>query len=252
MQFIPAFKHDGIFLYARNVLKIYYIAVIAARKQSRVQLFFQIFQRAAEIYRLAVGMHVHIVHNYFYIEYGVEVYSSEHPRRLYPYIVLGASVMRAANLIHLERKVEVSHGLYDKVHGVYFIALNSKLRHVGNKNQNHVLIYLSEFFSGLHAVYKRHFYVHEDGVEPGSVARYEFQTVRKCDHLAFDAALLRVPRYVAAEQVGLFGFIFHYCNFKHQIAPVKNNGIKIQCRVRGVATYVACKRLNICCLYTLF
>lgn len=78
MQFGSVFQHYDVLFYRRNMLKVYYVTVIAARKGLRVELLFKIFQRTAEIYRFLFGMHIHVVHYNFYIKDINKVYPAEH------------------------------------------------------------------------------------------------------------------------------------------------------------------------------
>ena len=57
-----------------------------------------------------------------------------------------------ADFIHLQRKIEVRHGLDHKVHSVHLIALYGKLRHIRDEYQHHVFIHFAQFFGGLHTV----------------------------------------------------------------------------------------------------
>ena len=69
MKFGAAFKQNGVVLYARYILQVDYVTVVATRKQAGIELGFKLFERSAEVYRFTFGVNIHVVHDYLYIAY---------------------------------------------------------------------------------------------------------------------------------------------------------------------------------------
>ena len=80
---------------------------------------------------------------------------------------------------YFQRKGEIADWLEYKIQGAHLIALDGILGHVGNKNDDNVLIELPDTFGCGHTIHQRHLNVHQDNVPDWMIILQDGQAICK-------------------------------------------------------------------------
>ena len=118
-------------------------------------------------------------------------------------------------LLQLLRKRKVRHGLEHVIQRPHRVPLDGILRHVGDEDEQHIVIQLADALGGLHAVEALHLHIQKDDVEGGTVVFQYFVAVGKAGHLKFGAVLAGVTAHIVGQLVAYRGFVLDNGNFNH-------------------------------------
>lgn len=130
-------------------------------------------------------------------------------------------------LLQLLRKGKVGHRLEHIIQRIHRIAPDGELGHVGDEDEQHVLVHLADAFGGGHAVHAAHLYIQQDDVINGTVVGDDLVPV-------IEQAQLKHPpelAFIAADIIGQLGLhlfvVLHNGNADHACAAPFLMGILV-------------------------
>ena len=119
------------------------------------------------------------------------------------------------SLLQLLRERKVRHRLEHVVQRTDGVPLDGILRHVRNKNQQHIAVQLADTAGSLHAVQMLHLYVKKNYVVDRAVVLKDFDAVGEHCHLKLGAILPRVALHIPRQLLPDGGLILYDCNAGH-------------------------------------
>ena len=130
-------------------------------------------------------------------------------------IVPGAAAELFLGLLQLLRKGKIGHRLEHIVQRAHGVALDGVLGHVGDEEEHHVPVQLSDAPGRLHPVQMLHLHIQQDDVVHGAVCIQNLHPIGKFRHRKLGAVLAGIPLDVALQLFPDSRFVFHHGNADH-------------------------------------
>ena len=115
-------------------------------------------------------------------------------------------------------KGEVGNRLQDIVQRIHGIAADGVLGHIGDEDDHHLRIDLSDLLRGRHAVHKFHFHIHQNDVEVGFVFMNDLISVGKNGDPEGLSLLLFIALKIFPQLLRISRLILHDCNPDHVVS----------------------------------
>ena len=119
------------------------------------------------------------------------------------------------SLLQLLRKGKIRHGLQHIIQRPHRVPLDGILRHVGNKNQQHIAVQRADAAGGLHAVQMRHLNIKKNNVVDRTVFLKDLNAACKGRNLKRCTVLPCIALHIACQLLPDGGLVFHDRNAGH-------------------------------------
>ena len=119
-------------------------------------------------------------------------------------------------LLQLLRKGKIRHGLQHIIQRAHGVPLDGILRHIGDKNQQYIVIQCADAAGGFHTVKVRHLDIQKNYVVDRAVIFENFHAAAKHRDLKRRAVLPRITLHIAGQLLLHGSLVLHNGNARHR------------------------------------